>query len=135
LYEQTTKHPLFSSAPSAAFASQYTSVPLSHHVNPLAGLKVLDISRVIAAPVAGKILAAHGADVLWVTSPKLPERPEFDRDTARGKRSIHLDLDRAEDMQTLQGLLRDVDVITQSYRPGALAAKGLGLEEVIRTSR
>lgn len=101
----------------------------------LSRLKVLDFSRIIAAPVAGKILAAHGADVLWVTSPNLPERPEFDRDTARGKRSIHIDLDCAEDVQTLQDLLKSADVIIQSYRPGALAEKGLGLEDVIRNSR
>lgn len=60
----------------------------------LRGLRVLELCRVIAAPVAGKTLAAHGADVLWVTSPNLPSLPARDIDVRRGKRTIQLDLGR-----------------------------------------
>lgn len=92
----------------------------------LQGLRVLELSRVIAAPVAGKTLAAHGADVLWVTSPSLPDLPALDRNLSRGKRSIQLDLDTNKDVGTLQELVKDCDVFIQSYRPGSLAARGFG---------
>lgn len=61
------------------------------------------MTRVIAAPVAGRTLAAHGADVLWVTSPQLPSLPALDVDTGRGKRSCHLDLDDHNDKRRLRG--------------------------------
>lgn len=97
---------------------------------PLAGLRVIEFSRVIAAPLAGRTLAAHGADVLWVTCPRLPDLPSLDRDFARGKRTIQLDLDVAKDRQTLTGLVSTADIFLQSYRPGALSAKGLGAAEI-----
>ena len=98
----------------------------------LSGIRVLEFSRVIAAPVAGRTLAAHGADVLWVTSPKLPDLPALDRDTGRGKRTIQLDLDIEEDVRKLEDLLGDVDIVIQGYRPGALAGKGLDVEELVK---
>lgn len=98
----------------------------------LRGLRVLEFSRVIAAPVAGKTLAAHGADVLWVTSPNLPSLPDLDIDVGRGKRTIQLDLNRAEDMETLQELIKDADVFLQSYRPGSFAQRGLGPVDLAR---
>ncbi|ETN42643.1 uncharacterized protein HMPREF1541_01800 [Cyphellophora europaea CBS 101466] len=101
----------------------------------LAGLKVLEMTRVIAAPVAGRTLAAHGADVMWVTSPKLPDLPVLDRDTARGKRTVQLDLDQEADMEKLRELLGDVDVFIQSYRPGSLVMKGLSPERLARVSK
>lgn len=90
----------------------------------LRGVRVLELSRVIAAPVAGKTLAAHGADVLWVTSPNLPSLPGLDIDVSRGKRTIQLDLDTTEGTKALHSLARDADVFIQSYRPGSLAARG-----------
>ena len=97
----------------------------------LRGLRVLDLCRVLAGPVAGRTLASHGAEVLWVTSPNLPDLPDLDRDTARGKRSIQLDLDRDADGHTLRGLIKDSDVFLQAYRPGALAARGFGPDDLI----
>ena len=64
----------------------------------ISGIRVLELSRVIVAPVAGRTLAAHGADVLWVTSPNLPDLPAVDSEMARGKRTIQLDLDDARDL-------------------------------------
>lgn len=99
----------------------------------LQGLRVLELSRVIAAPVAGRSLAAHGADVLWLTSPSLPSIPALDKDLSRGKRTIQLDfVSSASDRQTLLELLRTCDVLIQSYRPGSLAAHGLSPEDVQR---
>jgi hypothetical protein len=94
----------------------------------LEGLKVVEMSRVIAAPTAGRALAAQGADSLWITSPNLPDQPALDRDFARGKRTIRLDVNKAEDLKTVSRLLEDADVFLQGYRPGSLAAKGLDAE-------
>ncbi|KIW70681.1 hypothetical protein PV04_02926 [Phialophora macrospora] len=91
----------------------------------LHGLRVVELSRVIAAPVAGRTLAAHGADVLWITSPKLPDLPSLDRDMARGKRTAQLDLNQGRDLETLLELVDNADVFLQGYRPESLAARGL----------
>ncbi|KAI1938713.1 hypothetical protein LOZ66_003516 [Ophidiomyces ophidiicola] len=97
---------------------------------PLKGLRVLELSRVIAAPVAGRTLAALGADVLWVTAPDLPALPALDIDLGRGKRTIQLDFRRPDGKQTLLDLVRGADVLIQSYRPGSLAKYGLGPEDL-----
>lgn len=95
----------------------------SHALN---GIRVLDLTRVIAGPVAGRTLAAHGADVLLITSRKLPALPALDADTSRGKRTAQLDLDDAADRQALANLASECDVFLQAYRPGSLEAKGFG---------
>ncbi|EOD45782.1 putative caib baif family enzyme protein [Neofusicoccum parvum UCRNP2] len=96
----------------------------------LRGLRVLELTRVIAGPLAGRTLAAHGADVLWVTCPSLPDLPAVDRDLARGKRSIQLDLRDAAGKAKLLGLIASCDVFIQGYRPGSLAARGLAPEQL-----
>lgn len=98
----------------------------------LRGLRVLELSRVIAAPVAGKTLAAHGADVLWVTSPGLPDLPSLDRNLSRGKRSIQLDLNHPEDRETLQRLVKGCDVFVQGYRPESLAGRGFSAADLVK---
>ncbi|PSN65632.1 hypothetical protein BS50DRAFT_556387 [Corynespora cassiicola Philippines] len=97
----------------------------------LRGLRVLEMSRVIAAPLAGKTLAAHGADVLWVTSPNLPDLPTMDRDFSRGKRTIQLDIDKPGDLEQLKSLISTADVFIQGYRPGAFSKRGLSPEQVV----
>ena len=97
----------------------------------LRGIRVLEMSRVIAAPVAGKTLAAHGADVIWVTSPTLPDLPDLDRDLARGKRTVQLDIKRPEDKAKLLELLKSADVFLQGYRPNSLSSQGLSTSELI----
>ncbi|CAE6524306.1 unnamed protein product [Rhizoctonia solani] len=99
---------------------------------PLSGVRVLDLTRVIAGPVCGRTLAAHGADVIWVTSPNLPDLPALDIDTSRGKRTIQLDLNNKSDLAAFKNLLKDADVLLQSYRPGALARRGFGPEALAR---
>ncbi|KAB8228367.1 hypothetical protein ETB97_004420 [Aspergillus alliaceus] len=91
----------------------------------LRGLRVLEFSRVIAAPLSGRTLAAHGADVLWVTSPNLPDLPVLDRDLGRGKRTVQLDLLTEEGNEDLTQLLEGAHVVIQGYRPGSLASRGL----------
>ncbi|KAF2214538.1 hypothetical protein CERZMDRAFT_37330 [Cercospora zeae-maydis SCOH1-5] len=100
----------------------------------LRGVRVLELSRVIAAPVAGKTLAAHGADILWVTSPNLPSLPDSDIDVSRGKRTTQLDLDTAEGVKALHALAQGADVFLQSYRPGSLAARGFSARELAESN-
>jgi crotonobetainyl-CoA:carnitine CoA-transferase CaiB-like acyl-CoA transferase len=93
---------------------------------PLDGVRVLDLTRIIAGPVCGRTLAAHGADVLLVTAPQLPAIQPLVIDTGRGKRSCQLDLRQADDHRTLSHLLHDTDIFVQGYRPGGLDALGFG---------
>ncbi|SFI48346.1 CoA-transferase family III [Paraburkholderia megapolitana] len=93
---------------------------------PLAGVRVLDLSRIIAGPTAGRALAQHGAQVLLINGPHLPNIAPLVIDTGRGKRSAALDLrDNAAHAQ-LRELATRADVFLQAYRPGALAAHGFG---------
>lgn len=92
---------------------------------PLHGLRVLDLTRILAGPVAGRSLAAWGADVMLVNSPRLPNIPAI-ADTSRGKRSTWIDLDDAAGRRTLDDLVADAHVFLQGYRPGGLAARGYG---------
>ncbi|MGW3287818.1 CoA transferase [Streptomyces sp. NPDC001002] len=93
---------------------------------PAAGLRVLDLTRVIAGPVATRTLALLGADVLRVDAPQLPELPDQHTDTGFGKRSARLDL--ATDRRTFEELLAAADVVVTGYRPGALDRFGLSPE-------
>lgn len=109
-------------------------VQLNNHAGarPLSGVRVLDLSRVIAAPVAARTLAQHGADVLAVSAAHLPNIAPLVMDTGRGKRSTQLDLRQAEGRQLLGRLVADADVFLQAYRPGALAQHGFSVEELCR---
>ncbi|MFI5719089.1 CoA transferase [Nocardia sp. NPDC051750] len=90
---------------------------------PLRGVRVLDLTRVIAGPVATRALALLGAEVLRIDPPQLPEIPWQYTDTGQGKRSTLLDL-RTPNPQW-EGLLDTADVLVTGYRPGALERLGL----------
>ncbi|QTD97685.1 CoA transferase [Streptomyces cyanogenus] len=97
--------------------------PAAAPLLPAAGLRVLDLTRVLAGPVATRTLALLGADVLRVDAPGLPELPDQQADTGFGKRSATLDLAAGRD--TLDELLGTADVVVTGYRPGALDRFGL----------
>jgi crotonobetainyl-CoA:carnitine CoA-transferase CaiB-like acyl-CoA transferase len=97
----------------------------------LAGLRVLELTRILAGPVAGRTLAVHGADVLLINGPHLPNIEAL-AETSRGKRSGLLDLRRPDDCATLRDLIGRCDVFLHGYRPGALAARGFGPAELER---
>jgi hypothetical protein len=97
------------------------SVPLL----PASGVRVLDLTRVIAGPVGTRALALLGADVLRVDSPRLPEIPAQHLDTGPGKRSTLLDLDSRADRATFDELVARAHVVVAGYRPGALDRFGL----------
>jgi crotonobetainyl-CoA:carnitine CoA-transferase CaiB-like acyl-CoA transferase len=102
--------------------------PLPAGARPLAGIRVLDLTRVIAGPVCGRTLAVHGADVLLITAPHLPAMEPLVIDNGRGKLTAHLDLRNAGARETLAGLMRQADIYVQGYRPGAIAQYGFGPE-------
>jgi crotonobetainyl-CoA:carnitine CoA-transferase CaiB-like acyl-CoA transferase len=99
---------------------------------PLAGLRVLDLSRVIAAPVAGRTLAVHGADVLLVSGPDLPAIPWLTIDTGRGKLTSFLELKSEQGRNELKGLLAQADIFSQGYRPLALENLGFSPQNAAR---
>jgi crotonobetainyl-CoA:carnitine CoA-transferase CaiB-like acyl-CoA transferase len=99
---------------------------------PLSGVRVLDLSRVIAAPVAGRTLAAHGADVMLIAGPKLAALPWLTIDTGRGKLSAFIELKSEQGSATMRGLLAEADIFSQGYRPRALAALGFSPEDAAR---
>ncbi len=94
---------------------------------PLRGVRVLDMTRVLAGPVATRFLAGLGADVLRIDPPVWDE-PGVVPDVVLGKRCARLDLRRADDRATWEALLARADVIVHGYRPGALAGLGLDAE-------
>jgi crotonobetainyl-CoA:carnitine CoA-transferase CaiB-like acyl-CoA transferase len=102
--------------------------PLPRGERPLAGVRVLDLTRVLAGPTCARTLAEHGADVLKITAPHLPNSGSVELDTGLGKLSAHLDLRNQQNVETLLTLVRGADVFSQSYRPGALASRGLSPE-------
>src|SRR5262249_26906945 len=95
---------------------------------PLSGIRVLDLTRVLAGPTCARTLAEHGADVLKITAAHLPNLGYQEFDTGHGKLSAHLDLREPNDVETLRGLVREADVFSQSYRPGTLAGRGFSPE-------
>jgi crotonobetainyl-CoA:carnitine CoA-transferase CaiB-like acyl-CoA transferase len=97
--------------------------PLAADAPPLSGVRVLELTRILAGPVAGRTLAAHGADVLLLNSPHLPNI-EAIAATSLGKRSAHVDLELEAGRASLTALARGADVFMQGYRPGSLAARG-----------
>lgn len=98
---------------------------------PLAGIRVLDLTRILAGPVGGRALAAYGADVMLVNAPHLPNI-EAIADTSRGKLSTLVDLREPEGRASMDRLLADAHVFVQGYRPGGLDSLGYGPEELAR---
>src|SRR6478735_4264045 len=101
---------------------------------PLAGIRVLDLSRVIAGPVAGRTLAVHGADVLLISSPDLPAIPWLTIDNGRGKLTSFAELKNEQGRGALRDLLAQADIFSQGYRPRAIANLGFSPEDAARIS-
>ena len=100
---------------------------LPQAARPLQGVRVLDLTRILAGPVGTRALAAHGADVLLVNSPHLPNI-EAIAETGRGKLSAFADLRQPAERAAFERVLRDAHVFVQGYRPGGLEALGYGAE-------
>lgn len=97
---------------------------------PLAGVRVLDLTRVLAGPVATRFLAGYGAEVLRIDPPDWDE-PGVVPEVTLGKRCTRVNLKTSAGRECFTGLLRQADVLVHGYRPTALAALGFD-EETLR---
>jgi crotonobetainyl-CoA:carnitine CoA-transferase CaiB-like acyl-CoA transferase len=104
--------------------------PLPTGDRPLSGIRVLDLTRVLAGPTCARTLAEHGADVLKITGAHLPNLGYQEWDTGHGKLAAELDLRTPGDVDILRGLVHKADVFSQGYRPGTLGNRGLSPEEL-----
>ncbi|KAG9503497.1 hypothetical protein J7337_006342 [Fusarium musae] len=119
-----SEEPLWTSTRVPAPKKTWPEAKDTDRYSPLAGIRVLDLSRVIAAPAVSKILSVLGADVIRVSCSKLPEYSATMPDLQTGKRDVDIDLKTIEGRQTLSDLIKDADVLVDGYRPGALAKLG-----------
>ncbi|MFJ9952233.1 CoA transferase [Kitasatospora sp. NPDC091207] len=122
-----TTHPLVETRVVGAAAAR----PLGSGALPAEGVRVLDLTRVIAGPVATRSLALLGADVLRVDPTRLPEAEDAHADTGFGKRSTRLDLAAPGDRAVFEELLATADVVVTGYRPGVLDAFGLAPADLL----
>ena len=106
--------------------------PLPKGDRPLSGIKVVDITRVLAGPTCARTLAEHGADVMKITAAHLPNLGYQEWDTGHGKLSAQLDLRDPAQLEKLRGLISQADVFSQGYRPGTLGSRGLSPEELAK---
>ena len=104
--------------------------PMPAGNRPVSGIRALDLTRILAGPIAARTLAEHGAEVLMVTAERLPQIPEHVIDTSHGKRSCFVDLSNADGVAQLKNLVGDADVFSQGYRPGMLDSLGFGPEQL-----
>ena len=114
--------PLLHREPGSAGRAAAWRVP---GARPLQGVRVLDMTRVLAGPVATRFLAGYGAEVLRIDPPGWDE-PGIVPDVVPGKRCARLDLRQPGCRATWESLLSQADVLVHGYRPGALASLGLG---------
>ena len=109
----------------------------------LAGLRVLDLSRVLAGPLCAQMLSDHGADVIKVEAPQgdetrllgppfvEPGQAAYFSAINRGKRGLSLDLTKATDRSILEALLANADVLIENFVPGTMAKWGLGYDDYL----
>ncbi len=105
--------------------------PVREADRPLTGVRVLDLTRIIAGPVGGRTLAAYGADVMLINAPHLPNI-DCIMDTSRGKLSAQLDLRSAEGQSAMDALVKGSHVLVQGYRPGGLDQMGYSAAQLAR---
>ena len=105
------------------------------NAQPLSGVKVLELCRILAGPTCGISLAEHGADVLMVTAPQLPQAPNFVRDVSHGKRSCFLDYTVPEASRKLHELVKDADIFLEGYRPGSMEKHGFGPKDLLKDKK
>jgi crotonobetainyl-CoA:carnitine CoA-transferase CaiB-like acyl-CoA transferase len=113
---------------------------LSSHAGALAGIRVIDASRILGGPLCGQILGDHGADVLKLEPPQGDDTrqwgPPFNREGVasyymglnRNKRLMHVDLSQPAGRETLLALLEDADVLVENFKTGTLEKWGIGHE-------
>ncbi|KIV88185.1 hypothetical protein PV10_09104 [Exophiala mesophila] len=133
MHKELSKHPLVNyTHESYAVPTPVTPLPMpSDDKRPLAGIKVVELVRIIAGPVIGNTLAALGADVIRVNCSRLPDFNTLQLTLNAGVRTADIDLSKAEDLSKLKALIQEADVFVQGYRPGVFERKGLGLHKIL----
>ncbi|KAF2088022.1 CAIB/BAIF family protein [Saccharata proteae CBS 121410] len=125
------EEPLYTMKPLKAPRCSWPQVSAANkEYKPLAGIRVIDFSRIIAAPVISKILAVLGAEVLKVTSDKLPDIPLLWVDLSTGKRDANIDLKTEEGKKIFAELVKGADVLVDGFRPEALLKLGFDSESL-----
>ena len=107
-------------------------LPDGNGERPLSGLRVLDLTRVLAGPTCARMLAEAGADVLKITCERHPDSPFHEWDTGYRKRKATLDIATPAGKEQFANLMKSCDVISQAYRPGALTNLGFGPEQAMK---
>ena len=135
--EEWRAHPqgqLIAKQPVVDIAREGDAPPRAFHAGarPLSGVRVLDLTRILAGPVGARALAEHGADVLMVAAAHLPQAQDHVRDTSHGKRSCFLDFRQAADAARFAALVREADVVFDGYRPGVLKQFGFGPDDLFK---
>lgn len=102
---------------------------------PLAGLKVVDLTRVIAAPAVTRGLAELGASVMRITASHITDMSSLHVDLSWGKWNANLDFRKEEDCEKLRELVREADVVVQGYRPGVLDKYGFSLDGLLELTK
>ncbi len=128
LYE-CFRHPDSNQPPS--WWPEHDSIPSSPK-RPLAGLKVVDLTRIIAGPAITRSLAEMGASVMRVTSPHITDISIFHQDLNWGKWNCHLHLEDQADREALKQLIREADVVVDGYRPGVMERHGFGHQDILK---
>jgi hypothetical protein len=105
-------------------------MPFPEGARPLSGIRVLDLTRVLAGPTCARTLAEHGAEVLHVASPNLPTVRHFEMDTGHGKRQAYLDLNVPAEADALRDLVAGADVFSQGFQHRSLERRGLGAHQL-----
>jgi len=118
--------------PASPFPAQLSPAPKPQI---LAGIRVLELCRIIAGPAMGRGLAEYGAEVLKVTSPNLSDVPFFQVDANIGKHATDLNLKAPEDREVFEGLLQSADVVLDGYRPGSLERLGYGPRQLLEIAK
>ncbi|MCJ1447201.1 MAG: hypothetical protein MMC23_007711 [Stictis urceolatum] len=109
----------------------WPSSPQTSAARPLVGLKVVDLTRVIASPAISRGLADLGASVMRITAPHITDMSMLHPDLNQGKWNAHLDLREESDREKLRALILDADVFLVGYRPGVLDKYGFGKDDVL----
>jgi CoA-transferase family III len=104
--------------------------PLPDGDRPASGLRIVDLTRVLAGPTCAKTIAEHGADVLHISAPHLAGAGLFELETGIGKRQAAIDLNQAEQADTMRDLIRGADIFSQGYRLGTLSRRGFSPAQV-----
>ncbi|GAB1730510.1 hypothetical protein NU195Hw_g5994t1 [Hortaea werneckii] len=131
--QDLSRHPLINCS-QETYAQPTPAVPLPKTMSdkrPLAGIKVVELVRIIAGPVIGTTLASLGADVIRVNSSALPDFNSLQLSLNAGVRTVDADLRSKKDLERVLELIDGADIFIQGYRPGVLARKGLSLHNLL----